>query len=175
MMNLQDDLKRSNEDLEQIYGRNWRNMGKFIDLVCSAKFIFYRSIRKFVSWKARVYADMFKQRRVWTIWIFLKSVHMYKQVRYIKSACICGFALRKARMVSELMVAQRWLSFCISVLKSGLSLIFWLQWFHCSVWCNGKRMFVDKWRIVLKLFDPVWKLMKRGLQWIWGLKPLVWN
>ena len=49
---------------------------------------------------------------------------------------------------------------------NGLTVLFELLGKIQGCWCL--------WRVVLMLFDPVWKLMKRGLQWFWGLKPSVW-
>ena len=144
MVNLLDDLKRSDEDLAQIFWRTWINTGKFIDLICCAKFIFYRSICRFSSWKVCVYADLFQQSRVWTIRVILVNAQMYTRVHFIKSVYIRGSYWIKARMISELMVAQGWMCSCIFILKSGLSLIFWLQWFHCSIWCIRQRLFIDK-------------------------------
>ena len=82
----------------QIYWRYWRNLGNSIDLVGSAKFILYISICRFISWKAHIYADLFKQRRVWEVSVILKNAQMYTRVSFMKSAYIRRFSERKARM-----------------------------------------------------------------------------
>ena len=63
-------------------------MGKFIDMVCYAKFIFFRSIHWFVSVKARIYAGSLHERRVWQLGFLKNKIHR----------SIHGLMYRKARM-----------------------------------------------------------------------------
>ena len=128
----------------------------------------WRSIRRFVAEKARIYVGWLQQKCVWNMRSVLKYVQKYTQVCFYESAYIRRFSEEKARMKSRVLLKYvEWnvwsvlLFYCyLSMMysyRSGLFeywLCYWLCWLKIKLlvdwlmiqwmnWWGYKFLFVE--------------------------------
>ena len=89
----------------------------------------WRSIRKFVTVKARIYAGLIQRKRVWNVKLVLKYVRRYTQVYMHGGTYIRGISERKARMQTRVCWSMGYEMYAVLLLS-----VFYSSHLSASVW-----------------------------------------